>query len=347
MDSTPHNYMPYAQKSPAESHFAALQHQVIDKHIGDVGKDVISTVSSGDAAITSCLHKVSDQLCDTTASTRDAIDRASVASANNASLYALASADRDRDIQATAERTSAAALQAIEKNAGESRQSSVILDAANRQATSDLSRDIIMQGDKNGSVILTAIERNGSSNAAAISAASYQAQTLTNSTSAMHQASLCNMHEKLASQASGQYSSILLEQQKAKECLAAQLSDAKFEALRNKESLAAQLATSSCESKFEAMKSTQQLSSQMAECCCDIKTKVNDVSGKMDDTLRTLDNQRVRDALTVANSEVNLYKALDHDRGGYGRGRGYYRDHSPCRGGGGRGGGGNGRSRSP
>lgn len=314
MDSSAPTYMPYAQKSSEDVHYDVFQHQAMDKHIGDVGGAVISEVTAGSQAAAVGFSKVGSQICASSASTRDVIDRASVSSANNASINALSSADRDRDIQVTSERTSAKILQTLERNAGDSRLTSAVLDAANRQATSDLSRDIIMTTDKDAQAVLVAVERNGSINAAAIAAASYQSQALANSTSAMHQAALCGVSEKLSSQAAGQYSSILLEQQKAKECLAYQMSDAKYEALKNKEALSAQLAASSCDSKFEAMKNSQMLSSQLAECCCEIKTKVGDVSGKVDDTLRTLDNQRVRDALTVANSEISLYKALDHDR---------------------------------
>jgi hypothetical protein len=64
----------------------------------------------------------------------------------------------------------------------------------------------------------------------------------------------------------------------------------------------------------------------MMECCCELKTKVGDVSSKMDDTLRTLDNQRVRDALNVANNEINLFKAAQFYN---------YRSNSPPRRGGG------------
>jgi len=67
------------------------------------------------------------------------------------------------------------------------------------------------------------------------------------------------------------------------------------------------------------------LSSQMAECCCDIKTKIGDVSNKMDDTVRTLDTNRLRDSLNTANNEVNLLKILEHTRG-YGH-RDHHHDH--------------------
>jgi hypothetical protein len=92
------------------------------------------------------------------------------------------------------------------------------------------------------------------------------------------------------------------------------LAESKYEALKNKEALSAQLAAATCESKYEALKNTQLLSTQLAECCCELKVKVSDVSTKMDDTLRTIDSQRIRDALNTANNEINLLKiSRSHD----------------------------------
>jgi hypothetical protein len=86
------------------------------------------------------------------------------------------------------------------------------------------------------------------------------------------------------------------------------------------------MAVSTSESKYEALKNTQELQKQLAECCCEIKIKVDGVGNKVDDTLRTLDSQRLRDALNTANNEVNLLKLAEHTRprfadpfgGGYG-----------------------------
>ena len=132
--------------------------------------------------------------------------------------------------------------------------------------------------------------------------------------------------ERVTSQSSQQYASLLLEQQKVKENMSLQMADSKYEALKNKEMLAAQIAAASSDSKYEALKNTQTLSSQMAECCCEIKSKIGDVSNKMDDTVRTLDSNRLRDSLNTANNEVNLLKILEHTRGPY------YHDHHYHRG---------------
>jgi hypothetical protein len=148
---------------------------------------------------------------------------------------------------------------------------------------------------------------------------------------------------QVLSGSAAQYSSLLLENQKSlfetykmKETLAAQMADAKYEALKNKETLAAQMAECCCETKIEALKNTERLSSQLAissseskyealknsqlisaqlaECCCEIKEKVGNVYSKLDDTVRILDGNRVRDALTAATNEINLLKAFDYSR---------------------------------
>ena len=135
--------------------------------------------------------------------------------------------------------------------------------------------------------------------------------------------------ESIASQAANHFAINQLEQQKVKEVLAAQASVnfamTQLEQQKIKEHLSMQLA----DAKYEGLKHKDQLSSQMMECCCDIKT-----------TIRSLDENRVRDALSVANNEVNLLKVFDrferthdrgwHDRGGY---HGHY-GHSHDRGGG-------------
>ncbi len=123
--------------------------------------------------------------------------------------------------------------------------------------------------------------------------------------------------EAIASQASNHFAINQLEQQKVKEALASQASVnfamTQLEQQKIKEQLSMQLA----DAKYEGLKHKDQLASQMMECCCDIKT-----------TIRSLDENRVRDALNVANNEVNLLKVFDrfgYDRGGYGHDRGHDR----------------------
>jgi uncharacterized protein YpuA (DUF1002 family) len=116
------------------------------------------------------------------------------------------------------------------------------------------------------------------------------------------------------------YATLLLEQQKVKECLGKEQADAKYESLKNKEHLSQQMAMGFADNKFEALKNTHALSSQIEQCCCGIKGKISEVSTKLDDTIRTLDSTRLRDSLNSANNEINLLKAIEHTRHSYGGG---------------------------
>jgi hypothetical protein len=112
-----------------------------------------------------------------------------------------------------------------------------------------------------------------------------------------------NQFAAMISKSDNHFAALLLEQQKAKECLTLQLQDAKYEALKNK----------------------QELSKELAECCCEIKMKVDNRAQDVINTVDTLDRNRLRDDLTVANNENNLLRALEYydDHGNdYGRGRG-------------------------
>lgn len=358
----------------------SLQHQSIDKNITDNASAIIREVNGVDKHLIDGVCKITDNVSASTAQVRDnintsalglrdAVERNALNITSNLTNSVQSSADRDRDIQVSIERTAQTGtnaternasllLQSVERNAGETRYTNAVSDAANRQATNDLARDIIgtvnktsgdiiNQTNRNSSELMTAVQLNGSAGSLATTTNGYEVRTLVNSNyantqslintnSASIQSSICS----LGNQSSQQYASLLLEQQKVKEHLGVQLAEAKYEALKNKEGLSAQLATSSCEAKYEALKNTQALSSQLAECCCEIKTRIDCVGSKMDDTLRTIDTQRLRDALNTANNEVNLLKFAECSRGrfadpfcGYGGGgnrlfNNYYSDRN-------------------
>jgi hypothetical protein len=422
-----------------------LQHQSIDKNITDsaaginrevniVDKHLIDGVCKTTDAIFASTASVRDNVNATALGLRDAIERNAANVNTNLTTSFQDSADRSRDIQVSVERTAQAGtqatdrngsllLQSIERNAGETRLASAVGDAATRQASNDLARDIIGTINKTGTDTVYQLNRNdneilmtlGSTSAAgalATSTSGYETRTLVNANAANTnslmntavsgvQSSICSStagiqssinglgsqssqqyssllieqlkskehlasqgsqqyssllleqlkskemlasqgsqqysnllieqlksKEQLASQGSQQFAALLLEQQKVKEHLAVQLADAKYEALRNKEGLSAQMAAASCESKYEALKNTQSIQSQLAECCCEIKTRIDGVGCKVEDTLRVIDTQRLRDALNTANGEVNLLKLAEHSRrfepfqhgGYYGRG---------------------------
>ena len=229
----------------------------------------------------------------------------------------------------------------IMKAIADDRYTTAISQAATQQATNDLTRDVIGNINRGTNEImkgitdsaygaLTAIDRNGNDNRALTTQAGYETRTLMNDRA---NAAILEQHrgfDRLYGQSSVQYASLLLEQHKSSDHISRELAEAKYEALKNKEHLSMQLAASSAEGKYEALKNTQMLSAQMAECCCEIKMKVSDVGTKVDDTVKTLDSNRVRDSLNVANNEINMYRMYERfdDRG---RGRRRSRSRSPDR----------------
>jgi len=136
-----------------------------------------------------------------------------------------------------------------------------------------------------------------------------------------------NQFAALVSKTDHHYASLLLEQQKVKECLASQAAQnfaiSQLEQQKIKESLTLQLQ----EAKYEALKHKNDLSKELGDCCCEIKMKVDQRAQDVIGTVDTLDRNRLRDDLTVANNENNVLKLMEYyfdDRDGYrgGRGRG-------------------------
>lgn len=249
--------------------------------------------------------------------------------------------DSARDILAAVERNGGAAvgaskdaynglLASIERNSGENRMTTITADGANQARMADVRRDITsnlisMEGEVLASInkthgdIVTAVgntawetrqnqntqyaalltEVQKSAAAGALQNAQYYASNLLENQKLAH-----NLDNKgdvhfaaMISKQDNHFAALLLEQQKVKECLTLQLQDAKYEALKNK----------------------QDLSKELAECCCEIKMKVDNRTQDVINTVDTLDRNRLRDDLTVANNENHLLRALeyydDHGRG--------------------------------
>jgi hypothetical protein len=132
--------------------------------------------------------------------------------------------------------------------------------------------------------------------------------------------------------------------------LSVQLADSKYEALKNNQFLSSQMAQSTnqistqqaaatADAKYEALKNQQLLSAQLAECCCEIKSRVDQRSMDVTNTINTLDTNRLRDNWVTARDEVNIYRVFDRfgDRG-WDHHRSRSRSRSPRRDGGGGGG---------
>ena len=246
--------------------------------------------------------------------------------------------DLARDITASGIKGTTDVLKAI----SDDRYTTAIAAAAAQQASNDLTRDVLNNMNRSTNELLKsgtdgftsalmAIERNGDATRELVTQSGYETRTLMNDRA---NAAVLESHrgfDRLHGQASAQYASLLLEQHKSSDHISRELAEAKYEALKNKEHLSMQLAASSAESKYEALKNTQMLSAQMAECCCEIKMKVSDVGTKVDDTVKTLDSNRVRDSLSVANNEINMYRMYERFDDDRGRRRRRSRSRSPDR----------------
>ena len=57
-----------------------------------------------------------------------------------------------------------------------------------------------------------------------------------------------------------------------------------------------------------------ELSHQMSSSFCEVKGLVKDSTNKLDDTMRYIDSQRLRDNLNIERNEVNMLKILSHSR---------------------------------
>lgn len=135
-----------------------------------------------------------------------------------------------------------------------------------------------------------------------------------------------NQFAAIISKTDSNFSTLLLEQQKVKECLAQQAAQqfaiSQLEAQKVKEVITLQLQ----EAKYEALKSKNELSKEMAECCCDVKQKIDQRAQDVIGTVDTLDRNRLRDEINTTNNENNLLKFAEFGPWGYG-GRGSRRNH--------------------
>lgn len=252
--------------------------------------------------------------------------------------------DSARDILAAVERNGGASvgaskdafnglLASIERNSGENRMTTISADGASQARLADVRRDITqnlnaMEGEvlstvnKGNSELITAIgntawetrqnqstqyasllsETQKSAAAAALQNAQYYASNLLENqkSSALLSKQQDNQFAAMISKQDNHFAALLLEQQKVKECLSLQLQEAKYEALKNK----------------------NELSKEMGDCCCEIKMKVDQRTQDVINTVDTLDRNRLRDDLTVANNENNVLKLLEFYDGDFGRGRG-------------------------
>ena len=319
---------------------------------------VASAVERNGGSIMTAIEKVAGEGRLTTTIT----DAASRQASNDSARDILAAVERNGGAGVSASKDAYNGLLAsIERNSGENRMTTITADGASQQRLADVRRDVTsnlnaMEGEvlanlnKNHGDIITAVgntawetRQNQSTQyasllsegqKAAAAGALQNAQTYASlliegqKTAAVLSQQTDNQFAALVSKTDHHYASLLLEQQKVKECLASQAAQnfaiSQLEQQKIKESLTLQLQ----EAKYEALKHKNELSKEMGDCCCEIKMKVDQRAQDVIGTVDTLDRNRLRDDLTVANNENNVLKLMeyyfDDHHGGYrgGRGRG-------------------------
>lgn len=247
-----------------------------------------------------------------------------------------ANADSGRDLAIAIERTGGASVNAvmqqgetllgsIERNAGEARVTTVTQAGQLDAKLTDVRHSILNNNNSSTNEILAANTQNINVLSKAINDSSMETRALVNNgfSTAMSEQLKSNV------KAGEHYASLLLEQQKVKEYLAAkgdnQFAMTQMELQKCKSDLAAQSASQFAanqlenqklgsmisaqlaEAKYDALKNNNDLSKQMAECCCELKEK-ND----------KLDRDRLRDELINANTDKAILATHPYGYGGHG-----------------------------
>jgi hypothetical protein len=251
-----------------------------------------------------------------------------------------AAADSARDLAIAIERNGSNAVNAvqltntqllgsIERNAGEGRVTTVSSQAALDAKLTDVRHSILNDVNRVGADMLNSDVQSLNVLTKHVTDGAWETRQAVNSGFNQIGLSIVKGHTELLKNSADQYASLLLEQQKFGQFLAAK-SDSQFamtqmEVAKCKSDLAAQsaqqfavsqleqqkmgagIAAQMAEAKYDALKNTQDLSKQIAECCCALKEK-ND----------QLDRERLRDSLNSANNDNNMLKTLEQARQGSG-----------------------------
>ena len=271
-----------------------------------------------------------------------------------------ANADSARDILVSVERNGSNAVNAaqgqggnimaaLERTSGDAREHISSTTGALHSAMTDVRHSVLNDISRSSGDILSANTQNLNVLTKAISDAAWETRSVMNNGFTVTQVDSIRNKEALALQISTQhslitkeinesqavaaqhYSALLLEQHRMKEYLSSkgdnQFAMTQLEAQKSKSELAQQasnhfavnqleqqkvkevLSAQMAEAKYEALKSQQFLADKMCECCCEIKGKID-----------TIDRDRLRDNLSVANNDNNLLKVVELAQavGGYG-----------------------------
>ena len=251
-----------------------------------------------------------------------------------------AAADSARDLAIAIERNGANGIQqtqntntqllgSIERNAGESRVTTVTSQAALDGKLTDVRHSILADVNRVGSDMASNTVQSLNVLTKHVTDGAWETRQAVGSGFSDVGLSIVKGHADLNKSSSDFYASLLLEQQKMGQFLASK-SDSHFAATQSeiykcKSDIAAQsaqqfsigqleqqkmgagIAAQMADAKYDALKNTQDLGKQIAECCCALKEK-NDA----------LDRERLRDGLNSANVDNNMLKLLEQARQGSG-----------------------------
>ena len=191
--------------------------------------------------------------------------------------------------------------EAIERNGIATRESTERNGVASQLAVSQNSSLNLLSTERNGATISSAIERtSGDIQTAQQRIAGETRQILgTNNTAAALlgkdiQLEVCNSTGKLSLQSSSNAGKVELDLRKLRTHLELQASH---------NTAAVQL---------EAVKNKSALAAQLAECCCELKQIVSGSAQDTQKVLQEIENNRIRDALTAANTE-NLISRISKE----------------------------------
>jgi polyhydroxyalkanoate synthesis regulator phasin len=156
---------PYTYTYSPDEILAAMQNQGINNSIYSGTTKVLKSINDTTQGLNTSIYDGTEKVLKNTADSTQFLNAGIYGLSKDVSQATLGLRDaveRGNLVNAhTIERTSAVTQSAIERNGGESRLTTTVVDAASRQAAADQARDILRAIDHNAAGIASAVERNG------------------------------------------------------------------------------------------------------------------------------------------------------------------------------------------
>lgn len=286
----------------------------------------MSAVERGHGVIMTAIEKVAGENRLTTTVT-DAASRQ--ASADSARDLAIAIERNGANSVNASQAASGTLLGSIERNAGEGRVTTVTAQGVLDGKLTDVRHSILNDVHRVGNDMISSNVQNLNVLTKHVTDSAWETRQTIGSGFSDVGLSIVKGHAELGRQASDQYATLLLEQQKMGQFLSSksdnQFAMTQMEILKSKSELATQSAqqfavnqleqqklsalvsAQMAEAKYDALKNTQDLGKQIMECCCSLKEKNDEI-----------ESNRLRDGLAAANNDNNMLKVLEQARQGTG-----------------------------